>query len=488
MAAAALLAVAFANPSLYGSAFLLLPLVWATLLVPNLNKPRVATVAKALWGFACGLSAVALVLQVTVQLAYAAHAPGIRRKAVAEILQVLGFPYVDTAVGVCVVIGSAAVALVASAAAAGAAARHAAALGRRATEGTEMQPVMRTRRAAIRVSSFSLGGVVTALALVTAAFSVPTLVAVPYLAAVLMALHRWSRGVPLTHVLSSGMEVALQAYAAIHLVMLYVWQWGLSYASWLQPIADLLRLYVWDPTEQSLAVYVAECAQFAALGLFVVSLGFVLRRSGRSPRGVSLVARLLNINEPAAVDTSHLSEPLLSGEESEGNVGMALDHQHPPEGQAETPRKIPWARSLLPAIAELGVAAIEAVCANAGAVAGLLCLVSMIEPSALGSASLLVGISALLTGTHRLTASTTALVQYSFFAWLSSCYLASALATARGSNDFLEAIGVHAFSSGGPLLALAAVAAAAAAHLKSGRQGEELQYWAHVMLYWLIHF
>jgi hypothetical protein len=471
--AAALLLVAATNQSLTGTAFLLLAILWGLYCVPAADKPRGPAVSKALWAAACGLSALALALQLGVAAAVAAGAPGVRRQAVAWVLQLLGFPQTDSLADLARAAGPPLLAMLTSAAQVQAARRRQAAAAPAA------------RAAALRVSSYTNAGVAAGLAAAAACLSHPTLLAAPYAAALAAALWRWGAARPTLGAAGGGRGgggalLALQAYTAAHLSALYVWQWGLSYFAWLRPAAALLGLFVvrGGGGGQPAALEAQMVAQLGSLVVLFVALAHCVRSSGRAapPRGLSLVARLLNAapalapGEEGEAEGGALRQPLLSAEEDE-------DEEDEGRGAGSERGGLSWRRALLPATVEVGVAGWTAACGHAGAAAAALCGVALIRPSAIGGAALGAGLAVLLllpARCARLPRRAARALCGGLLAWALACFAATAVRPALGWSDVADAMGVHAFERlpFAPLLAMFAAAAALAAHARAAADAQ----------------
>ncbi|GAB4823805.1 hypothetical protein N2152v2_010851 [Parachlorella kessleri] len=157
----------------------------------------------------------------------------------------------------------------------------------------------------------------------------------------------------------------------------------------------------------------------------------------------------------------------------------ALRQARPTAGSPGAPQgQVSVKAVMLPLLCELAVACFELLTARPACVAAMLCACALIEPSVIGGTVLLVGLAVQLSRTH---AAAPVLQRYSrllcvaLLLWVLGCFFASSVAPALGSNQVLEAVGVHSFQgarakgvAGAPFLALLLTAAAAAGLARAG--------------------
>jgi len=222
---------------------------------------------------------------------------------------------------------------------------------------------------------------------------------------------------------------------------------------------------------------------------------------------LTIIARLLNVHQITEGEESDYRTPLLAtvispGDDNQNVESSHLEQQQQQEEQqmypgitpagsgnivinqsasAQPPKwEIQWAQAFLPASFELGLAAFTAGSASSGVIAAATCLLSMIQPSVIGCMLLMTGLVLLISSKARLPRPIGQLLLYSVLLWMVTCYLAASLSGIVHSTPLLEAIGVHFFHSGAPLVAIVLVAASISAHLMhsahNGKQNTQKLY------------
>eukprot|EP00887_Chlorella_sp_A99_P004668 scaffold4.g4668.t1 len=523
-----LLLVAYANQSLAGFIYLLAFGAWGAYIVPNADRPRSGAISRALWTAISGLSAVLLLLELGVQAAFAAHAPGILRPSVTRTLSLLGFSQAGSPAALLLGVLPLLAALVAAAVQVQSARDAEAATRHRHVEGTELQPMARRRRAPLLLlSAYTNAGAAAGTALAAVALARPALFALPFNVALAGAVWRWADG-------SSGGSTArvrgLQSYAGLCLLLLYVWQAALRYLPSLSPVADLLGLFA-PAVDQPWSELAPEVVQLAALVVLFASLGFQAiqqRQAGArggtgaggssaaldtedegaeaEGRGLTLLTWVLNVSQQerqqplltrrwqgpyqAAPTTDAEGEnvPLLSSPPSQRRH-PSLQQAPPAEGptspsgppppvlagaSAQGPARL-WS-VLLPLACEAAVAGAEQLCQRPAAVAAGLALFSLMHPSVLGGLLLLLALSVLAsparTGACTFRQHARVLAGL-LLLWQLAAYCATAVDALLPVGSAAQAIGLHDFADTGPLawlplLAMLAAAAAAAGLARSG--------------------
>ena len=439
LAAGSLLAVACFNPSLTGSVLLLFFLTWATVALPSIHSPRGATASKALWRTAAAAVGIALALQISVQLAFLARAPGIRKHAVAKTLEILGFSRIET--------GSDFLTQLVLLAVTFALLTHQATLvstrrRRRRPAPDHVHQQQHIHRPHVLLSRSNLS-FVAAMSMLGISFLRPAFVSLPYAIALFSAAflcadseHPITQQNPRKH---HQWVMALQTYAAGHLTAIYVWQWALFYAAPLRALADYLGIFILDYKNQSIVEFTEEIAVCGCLAVLITVVAY--RRSQENPLGRIEVSRQREQNE-------EYTDPLLAENPS---ISVIPEQQH-----METPNK------------SLFYVAWNALFSHSGSVAAVVCGVALLRPSIVGAVLLIGSMLTLVNFPRkrgisiegRTTISTTHtrsdralhVLLWSLYLWFIACYIATALQSPFSS--WSDAVGVHVFSNGSPLFAI----------------------------------
>jgi hypothetical protein len=247
----------------------------------------------------------------------------------------------------------------------------------------------------------------------------------------------------------------------------------------LRPAAHAVGLFVLS-TDAPPAELLPQLVQFGSAMALFAALAFCEGSSYQpfGARQLSLLARVLNMGEGVVPHTHRharqqqqrqpgedeglleVQQPLLPYE-----AQQAQQVQH-----GSTGRRPRWWMVLLPMLFELLVTATRVLCSRPGAVAAMLCTLSLIQPSIIGFSVLVTGVGTLLytlggVGPNPLTRANK-VVAVLLLTWLAACYCATALHGVAYVGPTAEAVGLHAFALNGlefaPLAAILFAAAAVA--------------------------
>jgi hypothetical protein len=466
VSALALLLVAACNFSLLGLLFLVFFLIWAMYCSPGLHNQRGLAINRAYWGTVAGLSTIALLVQCGVQLAFIAQTPGIRRPFITRILRLVGYARIDSYVGFITHFMPMVVASTVTVYAATKAVR-------RRPRPEPLRPNLTTPAPDEMDVTAINTNTMTFLAMLGVVFARPALISLPYLMSLLIRASMFYPNGAVSSEIST--HARLQGYAAIHLVILYGWQWVPIPSSWLLLGGQYVGLFVLrtDGVEGWLNL-LKGMTVLGWLGVLVIVQGWDLYhfRTLQPLGGLDLVARVLHVDEEPSrgggteeSEASQVTEPLLTPHLPPTPL--------PPETLFSSQSNYCWPSST-GFISALNTW--RSVTSHTNLVACAVCALSLLRPSVTGFILLLLGISMTLrrksgTLSNVWTVAIARVTAFVVAIWTLTSYVATVWkGTDLEASPACEAWGIHSFNDGMPL-ALMFVTLASLSSNASNAQG-----------------